>query len=233
MGGFCRTAVLLLYSAPTQRPIKQLMYNLCMHLKLTRDNLREALDRSLSVLEEGGVVAYPTETFYGLGVKYDLEQALHNLYTLKRRPRDKAMPLIIGSAEQLPLLTDSVSAAARELIRRFWPGPLTIIFEARRGLPEYIVSGGRVAVRVPGESFALELARASRFPITATSANISGMPPADTARLVLDYFGDGVDIVVDAGKTKGLLPSTIVDAAGEELKVLRHGAAIIPPRWVP
>ncbi|MCL4492684.1 MAG: L-threonylcarbamoyladenylate synthase [Nitrospirae bacterium] len=198
-----------------------------MLLKLTRENLEEALYRSSAVLERGGIIAYPTETFYGLGVKYDIEPALRKLYFVKQRPKEKAMPLIIGSVERLSLLTDFMSDAARELIRRFWPGPLTIIFEARRGLSEYIVSGNRVAVRIPGESFALELARVSGFPITATSANISGMPPADSVQMVQDYFDGSLDLIIDAGKTAGVLPSTIVDATGGELKLLRRGAADI------
>jgi L-threonylcarbamoyladenylate synthase len=198
-----------------------------MLLKLSRENLPEALHRSISVLERGGVIAYPTETFYGLGVKYDIEPGLRKLYEIKQRPKEKAMPLIIGSIEHLSLLTDSISDAAWKLIHRFWPGPLTIIFEARRGLSEYIVSGNRVAVRVPGESFALELARASGFPITATSANISGTPPADSAHMVQDYFDGSLDLIIDAGKTEGTLPSTIVDATGEELEILRRGAADI------
>ena len=200
-----------------------------MIIKLTGENLDEAVRNALTVIKGGGIVAYPTETFYGLGARYDHEPALKRLYELKQRPREKAMPLIIGSMEQLFLLADSVGAPARELMRAFWPGPLTILLRARSGLSEYIVSGNKVAVRIPGESFALRLARAADLPVTATSANISGRPPADSVRMVQDYFDARVDLIIDCGKTRGTKPSTIVDASGEELKLLRDGALDISP----
>ncbi|MBI3592431.1 MAG: threonylcarbamoyl-AMP synthase [Nitrospirae bacterium] len=195
-----------------------------MILKLTHGNLKETVTLGVSILNKGGIIAYPTETFYGLGVKYDIEPSLKRLYEIKKRPMEKAMPLIIGSVEQLSLLTDSISDSARALIDRFWPGPLTILFEARSALSEYIVSENKVAVRIPGESFALRLAMAAGFPITATSANISGMPPALSAALIQDYFNDSLDLIIDAGKSTGASPSTIVDVTGNKLRVLRKGA---------
>lgn len=198
-----------------------------MIIKLSDENFEEAINTALSILKNGGIIAYPTETFYGLGAKYDIDSALKRLYEIKQRPGEKAMPLIIGDIEQLSLLADSVNASAKKLINRFWPGPLTILLHSRAGLSEYIVSENKVAVRIPGESFALKLAKASGFPITATSANISGMPPADSASLVFDYFDDRIDLIVDGGKTKGGLPSTIVDAADAAIKILRKGAVDI------
>ncbi|MEW6740062.1 MAG: L-threonylcarbamoyladenylate synthase [Nitrospirota bacterium] len=194
-----------------------------MIIKLTDENLGEVINKAIAVLKNGGIVAYPTETFYGLGAKYDMDSALGRLYEIKKRPQEKAMPLIIGSREELFLITDSVNESARDLMDRFWPGPLTILFRARPGLSEYIVSESKVAVRIPGESFALRLARAAGFPITSTSANISGMPPADSASMVSDYFGGGIDLIIDGGKTKGELPSTIVDITGDMPKTIRHG----------
>jgi L-threonylcarbamoyladenylate synthase len=185
---------------------------------------RDAVATAVGALERGGVIAYPTETFYGLGVRYDDAAALQRLYALKRRPQEMALPLIIGSPELLPLLTDCVSDTAARLMRLFWPGPLTILFPARSTLSEYIVAGGTVAVRMPGESFALALARAASFPFTATSANTSGAPPARTAAEVLETFGEQLDLIVDINETKGGLPSTIVDPAGAVIKVVREGA---------
>ncbi|HCL81932.1 MAG TPA: threonylcarbamoyl-AMP synthase [Nitrospiraceae bacterium] len=182
------------------------------------------MNAAIAVLEKGGIVAYPTESFYGLGVKYDIEPALKRLYEIKQRPKEKAMPLIIGSVEQLPLLTDYISDSAKELMAKFWPGPLTVLFNARGGLSGYITSGNKTAVRIPGESFALELAKAAGFPITATSANISGMPPAACASTVTDYFADAVDLIIDGGGTKGGLPSTIIDSTGSAPRILRRGA---------
>jgi L-threonylcarbamoyladenylate synthase len=198
-----------------------------MILKLTDKNIDEVISAAISILKNGGIIAYPTETFYGLGAKYDIDSALKRLYEIKQRPGEKAIPLIIGDIEQLSLLADSINASAKKLINRFWPGPLTILLHSRAGLSEYIVSENKVAVRIPGESFALKLAKASGFPITATSANISGMPPADSASLVFDYFNDRIDLIVDDGKTKGGLPSTIVDATGGIIKIIRKGAVEI------
>jgi L-threonylcarbamoyladenylate synthase len=106
----------------------------------------------------------------------------------------------------------------------FWPGPLTLILPAKENVSEYITAGTHtVAVRKPGKSFALRLAQTARFPITATSANISGLPPARDSEAVLGYFGDRIDLIIDAGPTPGGLPSTIVDARGSALKILREG----------
>lgn len=195
-----------------------------MIIKLTDENLGEVITKAIAVLKNGGIVAYPTETFYGLGAKYDMDSALERLYEIKKRPKEKAMPLIIGNREELSFITDSVNEQANDLMDRFWPGPLTILFRARPSLSEYIVSESKVAVRIPGESFALRLAKTAGFPITSTSANISGMPPADSASLVFDYFGEGVDLIIDGGKTKGRLPSTIVDITGDLPKIIRHGS---------
>lgn len=195
-----------------------------MIIKLTDENLGEAINKAIAVLKSGGIVAYPTETFYGLGAKYDIDSALKRLYEIKNRPQEKVMPLIIGSREELFLITDSVNKSAMDLMDRFWPGPLTILFRARPGLSEYISSENKVAVRIPGESFALRLAMAAGFPITSTSANISGMPPADNASMVSDYFGGVIDLIIDGGKTTGGLPSTIVDVTGDMPKIIRHGS---------
>lgn len=195
-----------------------------MILKLTDENYNEAIRTAISVLDKSGVIAYPTETFYALGARYDKKDALKKLYGIKRRPEEKAMPLIIGDIEELALLTDHISGPAHELIKKFWPGPLTLVFSATKGLNEYIMSENRVAVRVPGESFALRLAKAAGFPITATSANISDKPPAETASMVSDYVDQGIDLIIDGGHTKGGLPSTIIEVTENGIKILRKGA---------
>ena len=186
-------------------------------------NISLVLREALAVLASGGIVAYPTETFYGLGVKYDMEDSLESLYVIKKRPREKAMPLIIGNRALLSSLTDSVSTAAESLIERFWPGPLTLLFRAREGLSHFITAGtGKVAVRIPGKSFALDLAKTAGFPITATSANPSGLPPARDAETVAEYFGTRIDLIIDTGPTAGTLPSTIVDTEAG-IEIVREG----------
>jgi L-threonylcarbamoyladenylate synthase len=188
------------------------------------NNSIKIIRTALEVLEKGGVIAFPTETFYGLGVKFDVESAVKRLCDLKKRPGDKAIPLIIGRRELLNLVVSNVNSAALALIDKFWPGPLTLILPARKGLSKLITAGTqKVAVRIPGESFALHLAIASSFPITATSANISGHLPARDAGAVRRNFEDAVDLIIDGGPAPGGLPSTIVDVTGDSIKIVREG----------
>lgn len=201
-----------------------------MILKLTGDNLEELIDKAIAVINGGGIVAFPTETFYGLGVRFDMPESLRRLYDLKKRPREKAMPLIIGDILQLDFLVDSrwlkeLPVEVKRLMERYWPGPLTLLMPACLGLSEFLIgSNETVAIRIPGESFALHLAQRAGFPITATSANISGMPPADDANKVIEYFDHSLDLLIDGGKTPGGLPSTIVDVTGNRLEIVRKGA---------
>jgi len=196
-----------------------------MLIKVTEANLKGVLKKTIETLNNGGIVAFPTETFYGLGVRFDKEESLKKLYELKKRPEEKPMPLIIGDRTLLPIIAESVNKAAESLMDKFWPGPLTMILKAKEGLSSYLTAGtGKVAVRIPGDSFALHLAQEAGFPITATSANISGMPPAEDAETVMEYFGNKINIIIDGGKTQGGLPSTIVDIAGGDVKMLREGA---------
>jgi L-threonylcarbamoyladenylate synthase len=193
-------------------------------LKLNEDNTKDILSLAVELLKNGGIIAYPTETFYGLGAKFDSDDALKKIYEIKQRPQDKAMSLIIGERDLLPVIAMGVSSTASAIMDKFWPGPLTLILPARENISEYITAGTRtVAVRIPGESFALRLAQTAHFPITATSANLSGLPPARDIETVLGYFGDRIDLIIDAGLTPGGLPSTIVDARGAALTILREG----------
>jgi len=190
--------------------------------------ISEALKKASVIIKKGGVVAYPTETFYGLGVKYDDISALKKLYGIKYRSWNKALPLIIGEVQELDLIASEMTVSAEKLAKKFWPGPLTLLLPARPDISEFITANTeKIAVRIPGASFALDLARSLRFPITATSANISGMPPADTAEDVIKYFGDALDLIVDCGKTPGGKPSTIVDASDQKIRFLRAGAVSI------
>jgi L-threonylcarbamoyladenylate synthase len=209
---------------PLSKEIPAVLPSLMVILRPLEKGIEEAVTRCAGALLRGDIIAFPTETFYGLGVKYDNPASLERLCALKNRPMDKAMPLIIGRREQLSLIASTVSPAAELLMRRFWPGPLTLILPAKKTVSHYITAGtGTVAVRVPGRSFALTLASALEFPITATSANISSYPPADCAEAVADYFGEQIDMVIDCGKTPGSLPSTIIDATGSRPFVVRHG----------
>ena len=189
--------------------------------------LKEILDGALDVLKKGGIVAYPTESFYALGVMANNEAAVKKLYALKKRPMEKAMPVIIGNNDILETIVKSIPPQAVKLMEKFWPGALTLVFEARDDIP-YLLLGKtkRVAVRIPGDSFALYLARALKLPVTATSANLSGSPPAEDLDAVLNYFGEKIDLIVDAGRTPGGKPSTIVDITVMPPRILRKGRVL-------
>lgn len=201
-----------------------------IYIKFDTDRINKDIDKAVNVLKMSGIIAYPTETFYGLGVKFDSFDSLKRLYEIKKRPIEKAMPLIIGDRDLLSEVVlegwlKDMPPAAGLLMDRFWPGPLTMLLPAREGISEYLTADtGKIAVRIPGESFALHLAKKACFPLTATSANLSGMPPAGNADATIKYFGESIDLLIDGGQTPGGLPSTIVDVSHGVIEIVREGA---------
>lgn len=148
-------------------------------LSVNESDSEVAVKEAVAALKKGCIIAYPTESYYALGAMASDDVALKNLYKIKKRPIQKALPVIVGGENILKAIVRSIPEAARMLMQKFWPGPLTLIFEAKEGLPELLTAGlGKVAARVPGEGFALSMARAAGFAITATSANLSSMPAA-------------------------------------------------------
>lgn len=193
-------------------------------IKITENNIDDTVRKASALIRVGGIVAFPTETFYGIGAHYADETVLRRIYALKHRSTDHALPLLIGNKKLLKLVTPSIHDITATMMKTFWPGPLTILFSARDGLHDLITAGtGKVAVRMPGASFALRLAKSLEFPITATSANISGRPAADNAEKVIGYFKDKVDMLIDGGSTSGILPSTIIDIVDNEIVIIRQG----------
>ncbi len=185
----------------------------------------EALDPAILALRRGGVVAYPTETFYGLAADPRSTPAVRKIFSLKQRPPGQALPLIAASLAQVGDHVGSMTPLAERLALRGWPGPLTLIIPASPLLCDDVhLSTGKVAVRVPSDSVARSLAAAAGHAITSTSANVSGQPPPSTPEEVDVAFGDAIDVLIDAGRTPGGLPSTIVDATGEAPVLVRAGA---------
>jgi len=185
------------------------------------DVLREAA----AVLTAGGIVAYPTDTFYGLAVDPRDGIAVRRLFAAKGRASQAAVPLIAADADQVEAHVGELSAMARRLADAFWPGPLALVIPAGSRLAAELHAGrGTVAVRVPAHAVAVGLARAAGHPITATSANRSGDPPAREAAEVVTAMGDAVALVLDAGACAGGLPSTIVDVTAGEPRLVRAGA---------
>jgi len=182
------------------------------------------LNPAVSALHQGGVVAFPTETFYGLAVDPRSPLAVQKIFSLKRRAPDQPLPLIASDPDQVIDHVGTLTPLAAKLARRGWPGALTLIIPASPRLcGDVHLSTGKVAVRVPADPVARLLARCAGHAITSTSANISGEPPASTADDVVRGFDDGVDVVIDAGPTPGGLPSTIVDATGDTPVLVRAG----------
>ena len=179
----------------------------------------------MGILQRGGVVAFPTDTVYGLGADAFNPGAVERIYEIKKRPRHLPLPLLVGDMEQLALVAETVSELALFLAQRFWPGGLTLVLPKASGLPAYL-GGAGVAVRLPAHPACRALIKGLGSPITGTSANTSGKPSALTAGEVREQLGNGVDLVIDGGRCPGGVESTVVDLTGEKPAVLRQG--IIP-----
>ncbi|TKS61627.1 MAG: threonylcarbamoyl-AMP synthase [Nitrospira sp.] len=182
------------------------------------------LSRSVNqIVHDGGMVAVPTETYYGLGVNPFNEAAVDRLLQLKGRANGKPILVLIGHRAQLSLLVREVSSVATFLMDTFWPGPLTILFAAHSSLPHNLTAGtGTVGVRLSSCRPLVELL-AVTGPLTGTSANRSGGLPAHEAHQVQETLGQDVDLIVDAGPTPGGPPSTVVDAR-DTVRLIREGA---------
>jgi L-threonylcarbamoyladenylate synthase len=175
------------------------------------------------VHERSGLIAIPTETFYGLGVNPFDRTALDRLSAVKGRPEGKPILVLVSSQEELTLFAEHVPSAASVLMEAFWPGALTILFPARASVPTALTAGtGRIGIRLsPCQPLREVLARVG--PLTGTSANRAGSPPAQTVREVEQAFGAEVDIIIDAGPTPGGLPSTVIEA-DQTVHIVREGA---------
>ena len=175
------------------------------------------------VLGESGLIALPTESFYGLAVAPFDEQALAKLWHIKGRSQGKPILVLIGDRSQLEPFVRSVPRAADVLMSAFWPGPLTMVFAAARGLSNAVTAGtGSVGIRLSAWQPLVDLLRRVG-PVTGTSANREGMPPPRTAEEVQYNLGDAVDLIIDAGPTPGGPPSTVIDVRGP-IRIIRNGS---------
>ncbi len=183
------------------------------------------LERAATLLRDGGLVAIPTETVYGLAVRADDAAAVARLFTAKGRPSDNPLIVHVATPADVTSVARELTPLARRLLDRFAPGPLTVVLPARDDLPRAVTGGlDTVAVRIPDHPVALALLRASGLPLAAPSANRSGRPSPTRAEHVLDDLSGRIDAVVDAGPTRIGLESTVVDARGTGWRILRAGA---------
>ena len=190
-------------------------------------NLRPAVgstDRAAEIVARGGVIAFRTDTFYGLGADPFNRKAVARIKQLKGREENKPILIVVSDHDQVSRFIDKTSPAFEQLVKHFWPGALTLVGFAKAGVPEEIRAGSMtIGVRLPDDERVRELVRACGGALTATSANPSQASPATTAAQVHDYFGDKIDLIIDDGEARSDLPSTVIDVTGSEPKLIREG----------
>lgn len=190
---------------------------------------RRAPRRALEVLRQGGVIVYPTDTLYGVGCRIDEEAAVRRIFALKGRALSEPLPVLLADPADLELYGTQISAAARRLAALYWPGPLTIVVRRSPRLPALVAGGGEtIGLRVPGMPLPRALIRDLGIPLVGTSANSHGARPPMTAQQVVFDLGDGVDLVIDGGRTPLGKESTVVDTTVDPPRVVRQGALVLP-----
>ncbi len=187
-------------------------------------DIEEQVERGVAILRRGGIVAFPTDTVYGLGVSAYNEPAVKRLYRLKQRPEARPLPILVADMVQMAEVAGVLPPVARKLADSFLPGALTLVLPRSARVPDVITGGKTVAVRIPAHPVAIALIRGLGSPIVGTSANLSGRPSALTAEEVYSQFGDRLGLVIDGGRCPGGRESTIVDVTGAKPRVLREGA---------
>jgi len=193
------------------------------------DPRHDLIIKAAHVIQKGGVVAFPTRYLYGLGADAFNTEAVDRVFEIKQRPYNKPLLVLLDRQENLTRLVRKVPAAAKRIMERFWPGEVTIVFEAKGNLPANLTAGtGRIGVRMPQHPVALALTSAVGSPITATSANITGHVGCSQIQDLDPLIAEKLDLILDAGLLKGGTGSTVVDVTSDSLKILREGA--IPAR---
>ena len=186
--------------------------------------VRSEIAEAVRILKAGGIAAYPTETFYGLAAASTNETAIERIFAVKGRDEQNPLSLIIGNESQLTPLVSGIPAAARQLADRFWPGGITILFEASPLAPTRLTGGtGKIGIRLSSNPIASLLADELGCAITATSANQSGAPECTSCPEVARTIGNLIDIIIDGGVSPGPPGTTIVDATVDPPRILREG----------
>jgi L-threonylcarbamoyladenylate synthase len=197
----------------------------CQIIKINpKEPEKNLIKKAAKIIKKGGLVAFPTETVYGLGANALNKKAVKKIFEAKNRPLDN--PVIVHIADFLELfkLAKNIPKTAKILIRKFWPGPLTLVLFKKKIIPDEVTAGAEtVAIRMPKNRIALELIKISGLPIAAPSANLAGRPSPTTAQDVFEDLGDKIDLILDGGKTKIGLESTVVDLTVEPPLILRPG----------
>lgn len=177
------------------------------------------------VLKKGCIIVYPTDTFYGLGGSCFSAETIQRIYHLKKRKTSKPLSVLISDMNMVQNIAVNIPSIFWKLTEEFWPGPLTLVLRASPDLPNGLLGPKHsIGIRQAGLSWLRELVNEAAFPITATSANISGEKEITNPRKVMDSFYGKIDLIVDGGETREILPSTVVDLTSRKPKILREGA---------
>ncbi len=195
-------------------------------LKIGDKNSEEIiLTRAAEIIAHGGIIAYPTETFYGLGADATNEKAIQKIFAIKGRNFKNPISLIIGQTDNIYPLVQDVPQTAQKLMTAFWPGALTIVFLAANNVSPLLTAGsGKIGLRVSSHPGARGIIQRLKRPLTATSANLTGAPECTRASEVAEQIGDKIDAIIDLGNTPGTKGSTIVDVTCAPVAILREGA---------
>jgi L-threonylcarbamoyladenylate synthase len=185
--------------------------------------VQREIEKGVKILRKGGVIAFPTDTVYGLGADAFNSIAVERIYEIKNRPKHQQLPLLIADVEQLTALANPIPEIAWFLAKRFWPGGLTLVLSKTDLVPAYLSPGPTIAVRIPNHPVCLALIQHLGNPIIGTSANISGQPAALTADEVGQQLGGKIDFVINGGKCPGGKESTVVDVTRNSPIILRQG----------
>jgi len=188
------------------------------------EDFEKAAGKGAKALREGGIVAFPSESFYGLAVDINCKEAIERLFLVKKRKPDQPVLILIPSVKALDRYANSIPPVPRRLIETFWPGGLTLVLKAAPEVSPLLTAGtGKIGVRLSSHPVATSLARALGGGITGTSANLSGKPACRSAQEVLEAFGDALDLILDGGETEGKIGSTILDVTVDPPRILREG----------
>ncbi len=195
-------------------------------IKIDHANPRpDLISEAALIIKSGGVISFPTRYLYGLGADAFNADAVDRIFKIKQRPYNKPLLVLVDKSKDLTRLVRNVPSVATHIMERFWPGEVTIVFEAKDSLPENLIAGtDRIGVRMPEHPVALALTNSVKGPITATSANITGQDGCSRVQDLDPLIADKLDLILDAGPLKGGIGSTVIDVTVDPPKILREGA---------
>lgn len=192
---------------------------------------KDKIMKAAQILKMGGLVAFPTDTVYGLGADATNDRAVKKIFKIKKRPFAKALPILIAAKKDLNKYASGNSLKIKKIIDKFWPGPLTVVLHKKKIIPDIVTAGKKtVGIRVPAHPVALALIRALGRPLATTSANISKKSSPTTAHGAKKYLNNKIDLILDGGKTKLGVESTVLDCTTSPPTLLRPGP--IPPKEI-